>query len=273
MDTDRCDRFPRAGRGEAAVTRLFDTHCHVDAYADPPGVLDDAAAASVDVVAVTETPDGYRRLRTRLGRRQGVSVALGLHPASAGAAAPGQLDRFFRMVPNADWIGEVGLDFSAGASRSERTRQTAMFQAVLDHDLVHGKPMTVHSRGAARETVARLAASRCRAVLHWYSGSLAVADEALAAGLWFSINPSMVRSAKGTALMTGLPQDRVLCETDGPYCKVGARPAVPADVLGVAGALAKSWGASRSDAVAVLNANTQRFLVRGALAEGPPSRT
>jgi TatD DNase family protein len=235
--------------------RLLDTHCHVDAYDDPRQTLAAAAAAGVDVVAVTESPEGYRRLRTRLGNRTGVAVALGLHPASAAAAAPGQLDRFFRMLPGADWVGEVGLDFAPGTSRTERVRQTSLFQAVLDHDLTHGRPMTVHSRGASKETVARLAQARRKAVLHWYSGPLAVADEAVAAGLWFSVNPAMARSQKGLALIPRLPHNRVLCETDGPYCTVESRPSVPADVAIVVEALARIWGATLDDARAQLGSN------------------
>jgi TatD DNase family protein len=242
------------------VTRLLDTHCHVDAYDDPRQTLADAASAGVDVVAVTESPEGYRRLRTRLGSRPGVTVALGLHPASAAAAAPGQLDRFFRMLPSADWIGEVGLDFAPGMGRAERSRQISLFQAVLDHDLTHGRPMTVHSRGAAKDTVTLLAQSRRRAVLHWYSGPLAVADEAVAAGLWFSVNPTMARSQKGLALLPRLPLGRVLCETDGPYCKVGNRPAVPADVDIVVDALARSWGATQDDVRAQLARNASALM-------------
>lgn len=242
------------------MTALLDTHCHIDAYDDPRQTLADAAAAGVQVVAVTESPEGYRRLRTRLGSRPGVTVALGLHPASTAAAAPGQLDRFFRMLPSAQWIGEVGLDFAPGTSRAERSRQTSLFQAVLDHDLTHGRPMTVHSRGASRETVAWLAQARRTAVLHWFSGPLAVADDAVAAGLWFSVNPAMARSQKGLALIPRLPPDRVLCETDGPYCKVGSRPSVPADVAIVIEALARTWGANKDDARAQLERNANALM-------------
>lgn len=240
------------------MTRLLDTHCHLDAYPDPRAVLSDAADAAVDVVAVTETPDAYRRLRTRLGPAPGVTVALGLHPASAPAAAPGQLERFLRMLPAAAWIGEVGLDFRPGTDRRDKTRQTAAFQAVLDHQ-VAGKPMTVHSRGAAKETVERLAAAPARAVLHWYTGTLAAADDALAAGLWFSVNPSMTRWPRGRALIARLPPDRVLCETDGPYCTTGARPAVPSDIRGVARYLANAWQGTEDDGHRLLAANARAF--------------
>lgn len=241
------------------MSRLLDTHCHVDAYADPRQVLIDARDAGIDVVAVTDSPDAYRRLRTRLGRAPGVTVALGLHPASRAAAAPGQLGRFFRMLPTAMWIGEVGLDFQPGIGKAERYRQQAAFDALLGHDQIRSKLLTVHSRGAARETVAALATAKCRAVLHWYSGSSGTADDALAAGLWFSVNPAMTRSARGRSLIERLPRGRVLCETDGPYCRSGARPAEPADVLVVVRALADHWTTDIEVAMRTLTANAQQF--------------
>lgn len=164
------------------------------------------------------------------------------------------------MLPSADWIGEVGLDFAPGMGRTERSRQISLFQAVLDHDLTHGRPMTVHSRGAAKDTVARLGQSGRRAVLHWYSGPLAIAEEAVAAGLWFSVNPTMARSKKGLALLPRLPQGRVLYETDGPYCKVGNRPAVPADVDIVVRALSRSWGATQEEVRAQLALNASALV-------------
>lgn len=242
------------------MIRLLDTHCHVDAYSNPRAVLAEADAAAVDVVAVSETPDAYRRLRTRLGRAPGVYVALGLHPASRSAAAAGQLERFLRMLPDAPWIGEVGLDFAPGTDRRERTRQIHAFAAVLDHGLSRGKPMTVHSRGAAKETVGLLAQAGQRALLHWYSGDLATADDAFAAGLWFSVNPSMTRSTKGHSLIDRLPRERVLCETDGPYCTTGGRPAHPADVTAVARSLAEAWSCSEANARSLLSSNAAAFL-------------
>lgn len=241
------------------MIRLLDTHCHLDAYPDPRDVLADAEAAFVDVIAVSETPDTYRRLRTRLGRTPGVTVALGLHPASAAAAAPGQLERFLRMLPDAAWIGEVGLDFRPGIDRREKARQTAAFQSVLDHQIVATKPMSVHSRGASKEVVDCLKQASARAALHWYSGTLATVDDALAAGIWFSVNPSMIRTPKGQALISRLPQDRVLCETDGPYCRAASRPALPSDVRSVALYLSHEWQVPEVDAARVLAANVRAF--------------
>jgi TatD DNase family protein len=269
MARRRSHRVAALDREPSAMTRLLDTHCHLDAYPDARTVLIEARRSEVDLVAVTETPDGYRRLKTRLGRAPGVAVALGLHPASAAAAAPGQQERFFRMMPDASWIGEIGLDFPTGVGRREKVRQVSLFQAVLDHDMARIKPMTIHSRGASSETVRRLGQSPSRAVLHWYSGSLGVADEALAAGLWFSVNPAMTRSSRGRALIGRLPRDRVLCETDGPYCKAQGREATPSDVRLVVRDLAGTWECTVEDATQLIVRNTTNFLAGAPVRAAP----
>lgn len=202
------------------MTVLLDTHCHLDQYPNVQGVLADARRVGVAMVAVTDNPDAYRRLRTRLGTRANdVSVALGLHPASAAAASPGQLGRFFRMLPETQWVGEVGLDFGPDIAAAEKRKQRTVFEAILDHDQIRSKILSVHSRGATPETVDLLGTASCRAILHWFTGNQTTADRAAAHGLWFSINQAMTRSPRGRQLIARLPPDQVLCETDGPYCE------------------------------------------------------
>ena len=64
-------------------------------------------------------------------------------------------------------------------------------------------------------------------ILHWYSGPLKHIDTALAAGMWFSVNPAMLRSRNGQRIVAALPPQRVVTETDGPYAKPGGRPSEP----------------------------------------------
>lgn len=188
----------------AVTTRLLDTHCHVHAYDDPIAVLDDARRNGIDVVAVTEDPGRFRVLRTRLGRRPGVHLAIGLHPLRAADTTTADLARLLRMLPHADWIGEIGLDFSR-VGAATRQQQLRVFDALLAEPSVLRHPLTVHSRGAERDTIRRLLQVEARAVLHWYTGPLAAAEEAISGGLWVSVNPSMVRSARGSSLLAMVP--------------------------------------------------------------------
>jgi len=238
---------------------LIDTHCHLDAYPSSADVLRGATSAGVEIIAVTNTPDAYRRLATLLPRSGPARPALGLHPLYAGQLGMTGVLRFSRQAGQAAWIGEIGLDFSP-AGRATRTTQLAVFEALLALPQLRDRPVTVHSRGAERQTIERLASAKTRAILHWYTGPLAAAEDALATGLSFSVNPAMVTSAKGRALLTRLPHDRILLETDGPYARRAGRSCGPADLATLTDDLARLWQATPEYVHETIIANQHRLL-------------
>jgi TatD DNase family protein len=238
---------------------LLDTHCHLAAYTDPVAILRKADVAGVSIIAVTEDPDEYRRLRTRLGRRDHIDVALGLHPLRAASFTPNDLARFFRLVPQTNWIGEVGLDYSRTGAATAKAQQR-IFDVVLTEAQPGRHPLTVHSRGAEKDVIRLLSDSGLPAILHWYSGPLGLIDDALQAGLYFSINIAMVRTRNFPELLRAIPRERLLLETDGPYAKYRGGTAQPDHLQSVALALARAWGEDRDESMRVLIANQERFL-------------
>ncbi len=215
--------------------------------------------ARIAVVAVTEDPDEYRRLRTRLGRREHVHVALGLHPLRAASFSPNDLARFFRLVPQTTWIGEVGLDYSRAGASTVKAQQK-VFDVVLTEAQPGRHPLTVHSRGAEKDVIKLLSDAALPAIMHWYSGPLGLIDDALQAGLYFSINVAMARSRKFPGLLQAIPRERILLETDGPYSKDRGSPAQPGELKSVAVALSQAWDTDLADSTRVLVANQERFL-------------
>jgi TatD DNase family protein len=242
-----------------AAGSFLDTHCHISAYTDPVAVIRAAEETGTSIVAVTEDPDEYRRLRTRLGRRSNVDVALGLHPLRAASFTPNHLARFFRLVPQTTWIGEVGLDYSKVGAATKR-QQLRVFDVVLTEAQPGRHPLTVHSRGAEKDVIRLLADASLPAILHWYSGPIGIIDDALTAGLYFSFNVAMVRSSKFASLLGAIPADRILLETDGPYAKSGGRPTQPHELDEVVTTLAGNWGISQQEATRAILRNQDRFL-------------
>jgi TatD DNase family protein len=224
--------------------RYLDTHCHIDRYEKPLEVLKRAEAAGAVTVAVTELPSQFQRLTLRLGKRPLVRPALGMHPLRAASASPLELALFTRLLGQTDYIGEIGLDGSQEGKATLRA-QTKVLNLLLAQPRVKAKVLTVHSRGAEEQTIEALAAVGAKAILHWYSGPLKHIETALSAGLWFSVNPAMLRSKNGQRIISELPPDRVLTETDGPYTRVGGRVSEPQDIPFVVAGLAKLWGEER----------------------------
>jgi TatD DNase family protein len=228
------------------VSLFVDSHCHLDRFDDPPRVLAAAAQAGVVTVAVTELPSRFQLLRTQL-RGDRVRVALGFHPLAVPRDVAHELSLFARLLARTDYVGEVGLDYSQQGRDSTR-RQRDVFERILSLPAIKPKVLTVHSRRAEKETVELLTAAGVTAILHWYSGPLGLIERALAAGLYFSVNGTMLSSRNGQRIVAAIPRERVVTETDAPYTKTGSRPSEPRDVPVVVADLARVWSMSAEEA-------------------------
>jgi TatD DNase family protein len=238
------------------VTSYVDTHCHLDLLDDPFAALD--AAPETVVIAVTELPSRYRLLAARFRNDRRVRVALGLHPLRAHSAGAMEEGMLIRQLPACEYVGEVGLDFSPHGRETKRA-QIRVFERLLAEPLLRHKVVSVHSRGADRDVIERLRQAQVPAILHWYTGSPRGIDGALAAGMYFSINPSMLGTAKGRATVAAVPSHRVLTETDAPFAKSGFRPAAPGDIRSVVATLARRWDVAEGDARQIVHDNLARF--------------
>jgi TatD DNase family protein len=191
-------------------------------------------------------------------------VALGLHPQLA-SERKGELDLFDRLLPEARYVGEIGLDGSR-EFQDQWSDQVAVFERILSScRAVGGRVLSIHCRRAVGEVLKRIEA--CGGVgvpvLHWYSGSQGDLKRAVDLGCWFSVGPAMVLSKSGQLLIKRMPVDRILTETDGPFASVRGRRALPWDIDVVVPKLAGLWGISRENAEARLGSNLDR-LVRSA---------
>lgn len=221
--------------------RRIDSHVHLSRYPSPPLTAAQAMAAGLHCVSVTETPADFESAHATLGTLPQVTVALGVHPLHAAELTDVDLDRFDELAGDVRWLGEVGLDGSE-EGRETLEAQRRAFSRVLGHPAIGERVLTVHSRGAEGEVVERLAQAGARGVLHWFRGTPDEAAGAVRAGLLFSINPAMIATPAGLALIDAVPPEHVLTETDGPYTSVGDRPSAPADVEVVLEALRERWG-------------------------------
>jgi TatD DNase family protein len=219
--------------------RLFDTHCHLDLYPDYGNVIDQIERARVYTISVTNAPSVFRQSSRIAEKARFVRTAVGLHPELVGQRYR-ELDLFTELLGETRYVGEVGLDFVSQDLR-DRELQKKAFETILERCADYGdKFITVHSRRAADEVVDLVGkAYPGTVVLHWFSGSTRVLERALEYGLLFSVNPAMLASEKGRRLVTEMPLDRLLTETDGPFVRVGDDVARPHDVAGVISGLAE----------------------------------
>jgi TatD DNase family protein len=234
------------------MTSYVDTHCHLDELPHPGPSLD--RAEDTVVVAVTNLPSRYRIAAARYRGDRRIRVALGLHPLYADTAGPLEEGLLIRLLNAVEYVSEVGLDFSQHG-RETKASQLRVFDKLLAQPTIAQRFVSVHSRGAEKVVIERLAAAGVVAVLHWYTGPPRLIDHALAAGLYFSINPSMVLTEKGRQTIAAVPRERILTESDGPFAKYRGRSTEPADMPSVIKALALAWETTPLEAKRVVHKN------------------
>jgi TatD DNase family protein len=242
---------------------LVDTHCHLDLYKDPVALLRRIEATEVYTIAVTNAPSVFFHTHKFAGASRFVRPSLGLHPELVKTHAHERL-LFWSELSKTRFVGEVGLDYVT-TDDSERSLQRDVFREVLERCAETGdKILTVHSRRAASDVIDMVGANfRGAVILHWFSGSGREADRARVNRLYFSVNPAMIRSKAGQALIQRMDQDYVLTETDGPFVTVGKEPAEPPDVLLVVRYLAVAWKLPEEEVRAKLYANFMRLAGEG----------
>lgn len=208
------------------MTMFIDSHCHLaDPAFDPDreAVIDRALDAGARaIVCIGESLDAAARAAAIADARPGMIFSTaGVHPHDAAAfdAArdPDAIREF--VTRGAVAIGECGLD--SHYDHSPRDDQRRAFAAQLALALELDRPVVVHTREAEDDTramVVEAGSAGVRGVLHCYTGSHALAEEALAVG-WYVSFSGIVTFKKWSddALIRMVPSDRILVESDAPY--------------------------------------------------------
>ena len=220
---------------------LIDFHCHLDLYDNPQAVVS-ACGESNYILSVTTTPRAWFGTKKLAENNKRIQTALGLHPQIAHERYD-ELDLFDLLINDTKYIGEIGLDGSSSL-KSHQKIQTKVFKHILHKaNQSSSKILTIHSLNAVGATLDGLEAYFHNGipVLHWYTGKENDLKRAIDRGCWFSINQRMLSSERGRLLVSQIPKDRILTETDGPFVLSGNEPIQPASVMPVINKLSDIW--------------------------------
>ncbi len=202
----------------------FDTHCHLDDEHNPDGADGALARARKAGVAtfLCVGVGGLAQAEQTLAvaeRHADVFASVGVHPHDA--ARDGQLD-FERFWPHPRLlaVGEVGLDYYY--DHSPRATQAEVFRHFIALARRIHKPLIIHTRNAAEDTLQILESENARdvgGVIHCFSEDRAFATRALDLGFYLSFSGIVTfKTARAIQdVAAWAPPDRVLVETDSPY--------------------------------------------------------
>lgn len=162
---------------------------------------------------------------------------VGCHPSLVGAQRHFNLAEFSALIERTAYVSEVGLDGTSSVSLDDQKRTLCAVLRVLQE---HPRIISLHSYEASEEVLACLEALPAPgAVLHWWLGDEDQTRRAVGLGCYFSINAS---SAWRTDLLSVIPLERVLTETDHPFGdRKSAGRRTPGGVGDVEAALARHY--------------------------------
>jgi len=224
-------------------------HCHLDLYPDPKAALEAIKRNGAYVLSVTTTPSAWVGTAQLARSNSRVRTAIGLHPQLA-RERKSELSLFDRLLSETRYVGEVGLDGGPECAPFWND-QVEVFDHVLSScSKAGGRILTIHSRRAANDVLDALErhAGFGVAVLHWFSGSFSELDRAIKFGCWFSVGSAMLRGKKGRELLSRMPANRVLTETDGPFATLNGRALKPADCDIAINVMSDLWGMDKHHA-------------------------
>jgi TatD DNase family protein len=246
---------------------MVDTHFHLDHLEAPlPHVVTRAREAGVyRMLAIGMTGESCRHALAAADKHEEIFVSVGRHPhESEGFDDAGLAElRELAAHPRARGIGEAGLDYKR--DYAPRDDQTRAFVAQIELAKELRKPLVVHTREAADDTIALLDrhGEGLDVIIHCFS--LADRLQECVERRWYCSFAGNVTYPKATGLQRAaaeVPDELLLAETDAPFLSPQERrskPNEPAYVTATARYLADLRGISYAQMEQLLETNAARL--------------
>jgi TatD DNase family protein len=247
---------------------VIDSHAHLtfkQLSKDLPDVLARARGAGITAMINVGCDLASSEAGVRLaGQHADVFAVVGIHPHDAPTLDAAALARLEAMAddPKVVAIGEMGLDYYRDLS--PRHVQEQAFRAQIGLARKKELPVVIHDRDAHARVIEILKDEQVsHGVLHCFSGDINLARQAVDLGLYISFaGPITYDGSRACDIITRIPVDRMLVETDCPYLApvpFRGKRNEPAHVKYVAEAAARMLGLSAEDVARITDANARRL--------------
>jgi TatD DNase family protein len=207
----------------------IDSHCHInfpELSARLPEIFGKMAENQVThaLCVSVDLPD-FPQVLELAENYPHVYASVGVHPDYPDTPEPSVQD-LVRLSehPKIVAIGETGLDYYRLQGDLEWQRER--FRRHIQASRATGKPLIIHTRAAAEDTIrimreegAGTEAGGVGGVMHCFTESLQVAEAAMEMGFYISFSGIVTfKSARDLqAVARAVPLERMLIETDSPY--------------------------------------------------------
>lgn len=267
---------------------MIDTHCHLNLdplVKDYLSYFEQAKEIGVSQVIIPGVNVESSQKAVELARDlEGLFPAIGLHPEEAEQALTTQKSQeIYNWL--VEWgsksevvaIGECGLDYfrlpdDPLQAKHIKAFQKKLFKLHIKAALEVDKPLLIHvrdvdesfdSHGAHYQVMELLEKHQPKAVLHCFSGDQTYLKKALDLGLYISFagNLTFKNAPHLGEIVTKVPKERLLLETDAPYLNPdrGQWPNTPAQVAKTYEYASQLLNISQEDLSTQVHQNSQSF--------------
>ncbi len=208
---------------------LTDSHCHLN-FPDLREQMDSVLAAMRDngvtrAMNICTQIEEFDAVLACAVKHPHIWATVGVHPDQEGMTEPSAAQlALLAQHPRVLALGETGLDYYRleGRSVADMEWQRDRFRAHIDAARRVRKPLVIHTRSSADDTLAILkeqGAEDIGGVFHCFTESWDIARQALDLGFYISLSGILTfKNAKELQeIAKKLPEDRILVETDSPY--------------------------------------------------------
>jgi TatD DNase family protein len=271
--------------------QLTDTHCHLDYHkynTDRAHVIQHAKDAGLVRILVPGLHHMSSKEAVMLAESNSmVYAAVGFHPTDLDEYSEKTFQQVKELakLPKVVAIGEIGIDYYWVKEPEKRAFQRETLKQHLAFAQEMNKPVVLHMReqddawfGDASVDLLEILTEwqsglsgdlRERpGVLHSFNGTLETAQKALALNFYLGVTGPVTYSNadKKREVISQLPLDRLLIETDGPYLTPvphrGKRNE-PAYVVHIADKIAEIHSKSPAEIAEITTANAARLFAWG----------
>ncbi|MDI1352386.1 MAG: TatD family hydrolase [bacterium] len=253
---------------------LVDSHCHLnfldltDFNNSLENVLSQAADNGVvHFLCVCVDLNDYPQLELLAARYPNINISVGVHP-NEEMDNPLTAETLCTLAANTACvaIGETGLDYFRTHTKEAQEAQRSMFREHIKAALITSKPLIIHTRQAAEDTLRLLSeenAQQVGGVMHCFAEDLDIANRAIDLNFYISFS-GIVTFKNATSLQEvarKIPLNRILIETDSPYLApvpFRGKQNHPALVKYVAESIAQLRGVSYQEIAKVTTENFYR---------------
>jgi TatD DNase family protein len=204
---------------------LVDSHCHLnfpELSQNMSAIRQQMLADSVGhALCVSVTLDKFPEVLSLAEQFENFYASVGVHPDYEDIEEP-TIEELVRLAnhPKIVAIGETGLDYFRLTGDLEWQR--ARFRTHIRAAILAAKPLIIHTRSAAEDTLKIMqeeGAQQVGGVMHCFTENLDVALKAIDLGFYISFSGIVTfkNAAQIKEVAQAIPLNRVLVETDSPY--------------------------------------------------------